>query len=163
MTKIDSVLGRALAVLALSMLVACGGSGTTEPLETVDVSGAWAGTVHARHSIEITLVQSTSGTVVGTGITRTIAPNPTKAGALDTVASPLKIEGSIQSSHAELEILDASGFNSFRDVRYRFKGTARANSMTGTLSIVQGSQLNFGPPHSPLPPENISFTWSRAL
>lgn len=166
MAFIDSALKRAASsVLVVTMLAACGAcSGTTEPREAADVSGAWSGRVNWAHTLEMTLAPSASGVVTGNGIRRMIAPNPSRPGALDTVASAMRIEGSLRSGRAELEIInvDLSNFGSFSVVDYRFKGTVQSNTMTGTLSIVQGLELDFGPPYSPTPPENIPFTWVRA-
>ena len=166
MTYIDSPLGRRTSsALLVAVVVACGAcGGTTEPEVDAEVSGVWRGSVGWYHTLEMTLAQSASDEVTGSGIRRMISSHPSKPGSLDTVATAMRIAGSVRSGQVELDIIDVelSRFLSFDVVDYEFKGFVHANNMTGTLSIVQGTSLSFGPPYSSVPPENVAFTWVRS-
>ncbi len=54
-----------------------------------------------------------------------------------------------------------SEFLGSRTVAFRFSGAVEPAVIRGTLSIVEGSELNFGAPNSPLPPTVVPLTFVR--
>jgi len=54
-----------------------------------------------------------------------------------------------------------SEFLGLRTVAFRFSGAVEPAVIRGTLSIVEGSELNFGVPNSSLPPTVVPLTFVR--
>lgn len=154
-----------LALVALSGGAACAGAGTgaTDPREGSILTGQWTAVLDAYRSTDLTLVESPTGAVSGTGRSRTVRPAESASGLPDSSIVRLTIEGSVRSQRADLEMIDAllSEFLGGRTVEFRFSGAVEPAVIRGTLSIVEGSELNFGVPNSPLPPTVVPLTFVR--